>query len=621
MLNLQNGFIKMNISRNQKTFISVIIDLLAVILAYVVSAYIRLDENAFNYVFIDNSRNLCIFIASGICANFYFKIHRGIWRYFSSQYFMQIINSAAITCIIFMICAFAIDRLENFPRSLLILNFIFQIIFTAAPRYIYKMLNEKQFNFIFNKNYLAPQHVLIVGLNPSSVNYIAEIIGDNKNHFIIAGIIDEKENIGRFVSQYKVLGTIDDIGKIVVRLAKQGKEIKKILVNSDIYVGKKLVNLMKIERELSIPIFKIPNVVDINNTSPLKTIAIEDLLGRKQKNINLEQMRQMIKGKRILVTGAGGSIGSEIVRQVAKLSPYSIALLDNSEFLLYEIEQECVNKFPTTEISAHLADIRNVKILEEIFAENPPEVIFHAAALKHVPLLEKHVVEAVYTNIMGTKNIVDTAIKYDVERFVMISTDKAVDPLSFMGMTKKIAESYCQIVKRKNIAISVVRFGNVLGSNGSVVPLFQKQISMGGPVTVTHKDATRYFMTIPEAVRLVIQAASINDSCEKSKVFVLDMGEPVSVHQLARQMIQLAGLTPDVDMQIKFIGLRPGEKLHEILVTEQEPMKKTEHSDILLAQTKQCDPQLLLSALAELKKACDARDKDSCIALVKKIIT
>ena len=335
-------------------------------------------------------------------------------------------------------------------------------------------------------------------------------------------------------------------------------------------------------------------------------------------------MRRLIEGKRVLVTGAGGSIGSELVRQLAGFAPAHISLIDNCEYNLYAIDQELSQAAPSLSRSAVLCDVRDRRRVARAFDRERPELVFHAAAYKHVPLVEQNPLEGVRTNVIGTRNVADEAVRCGASAMVMISTDKAVNPTNVMGATKRLAEAYAQALDLagSETRFVTVRFGNVLGSTGSVVPLFQKQIASGGPVTVTHPDITRYFMTIPEAVQLVLQASVSGATADdyRGKLFVLDMGAPVRIADLARQMIRLAGKRPDIDIPIRYVGLRPGEKLHEELLHARETLVESPQSGLLLASPRPGILQILAREIDSLEAAVLDDDEDAALRLLRRAI-
>lgn len=595
-----------------KNYIAIAIDIGSVALAFLIGMWLRLGDNILNYPLQSLVAQTIIFTGVATLANIFFNIYRGVWRYFNYIYLLDIIKSASIAILLFLLATFIVHRLQDLPRSVIVIDWFLLITFISLPRALYRIYHDKSLRYIFSASDTTRSPIIIVGLGSSTEFFISELNRLNNASYKVVGIIDTKQNIGRRVYNIPILGDLEDIEKVVNKLTKKKNRPTRLLVSSEFYLGGKLQKLLKIADKLSIPVSRIPKVTELHHNPtgniPMQPIPLEDLLRRSQRVLDKDSIQSMIKGKNVLITGAGGSIGSEIVRQVIEFGPAKICLMDNSEFLLYEIEQECCYKFPHIKKQVTLGDIRNQQVVDKIFSAFKPDIVFHAAALKHVPLLEAHKIEAIETNIFGTKNIIDAALTANVERFVMISTDKAVDPSSFMGATKKFAELYCQAQTPKKTKISIVRFGNVLGSNGSVVPLFEKQIAGGGPVTVTHADATRFFMTIREAVGLVLQASAFKRNDNNARVYVLDMGKPVKILDLATHMIMLAGLKPNIDIKINIIGLRPGEKLHEILVTEHEALSSTECSEIFLANPKSQNQRTITQALNKLVKTCINRD-------------
>jgi FlaA1/EpsC-like NDP-sugar epimerase len=561
---------------------------------------------------------------SVLISHLIFRVHKVIWRYFGINSLLLIIKSATLSTFIFLLISFIGSRLEQIPRLVVLINWALLIILISAPRILYRAYREKTFNLKSSREaQLKKLPIILIGIGREAEIFLNEYNKLNQNYYYVVGILDNKKNVGRLFLNIPILGEIGDLEKVVAQLSKKNKKPARIIITSESYLGGQLKQLLKASEKLSIPVSKINKITDLEHTSSsslqIKSIPIEDLLLRPQRTTDFTNVANMIKNKKILITGAGGSIGSEIVRQVAANNPQEICLLDSSEFLLYEIEQEIKPIFPRTKILTKLVDIRDKKTVQALFKNFKADIVFHAAALKHVPLLESHKVEAVLTNIFGTKNILDSALTNKVNNFIFISTDKAVDPLSFMGATKRLAELYCQSHASNKTNITIVRFGNVLGSNGSVVPLFKKQISAGRPVTITHPDATRYFMTISEAVGLVLQAATIQ-TYHSAQIFVLDMGQPIKIIDLAKHMIQLAGLKPEIDIPIQIIGLRPGEKIHETLFYEHEKLNKTEYIDIFQAHPKKVNAQLIEKTILELKEAISALDEKSCLKIIQKTI-
>jgi FlaA1/EpsC-like NDP-sugar epimerase len=354
------------------------------------------------------------------------------------------------------------------------------------------------------------------------------------------------------------------------------------------------------------------------DASRLRKVTVEDLLGREPVQLDVQAISGYLNGKVVLISGGGGSIGSELCRQVASQNPKMLIVYDNGEFNLYSIDHELREHFPDLTLESVLGDVKDVDRVNWVFQTFSPEVVFHAAAYKHVPMVEMNPAEGVTNNVFGTKVVADAADRYSADRFVMISTDKAVNPANVMGATKRVAEIYCQnLAARSKTRFITTRFGNVLGSAGSVVPLFQKQIENGGPLTVTHKDITRYFMTIPESVSLILQAGSMGKGGE---IFVLDMGEPVLIRHLAEQMIQLSGLVPEEDIEIVFTGLRPGEKLYEEILHESEGLQPTEHPELLLAKSRQVEWDWLIGEFNSLQTAASSRKVEVLMTHLQNIV-
>jgi O-antigen biosynthesis protein WbqV len=390
--------------------------------------------------------------------------------------------------------------------------------------------------------------------------------------------------------------------------------------------------VLELAESVGATLARLPSLTDfrtsLGDDIEIKPVAVEDLLGRPQTVLDRASMKALVHGKRVLVTGAGGTIGSELVRQIAAFAPARLAMVDASEFHLYEIDLELHERFPELDRRAVLADVRDAGRIRRILAEETPELVFHAAALKHVPVVEAHTEEGVLTNAVGTRVVADACRANDVAAMVLISTDKAVNPSSLMGATKRIAESYCQALdiiesaRPGGTRFVTVRFGNVLGSTGSVVPLFQRQLAAGGPLTVTHPDMTRYFMTVREAVELVLEASvlGLGSGRRDGEIYVLDMGEPVHIIDLARQMILLAGLEPELDIKIEITGLRPGEKLFEEVLHDAEAVEPTAYPGILLAAPRTADHALLARALDELEAASRAGDRAEAIAIVRRLV-
>ncbi len=450
--------------------------------------------------------------------------------------------------------------------------------------------------------------VLIVGAGQAGNIIIKELFQNiSLKKIPVAVVDDDKHKIGKSVFSVPVLGAIADIEKIV-----EEKDIDEIIICMAKINPRRKKEIIEICKKTKAKIKTIPGIYEIIdgkvNVSKIRDIQIEDLLGRDTIKINLDDMNNIITNKVVLVTGGGGSIGSELCRQIAKYSPKKLILVDIYENNAYDIQQELIRKYENLDLKVLIASVRDEDKMDAIFKMYKPEIVFHAAAHKHVPLMEDSPCEAIKNNVFGTLNVVNLSDEYKVKKFVLISTDKAVNPTNIMGATKRCCEMIIQSKnKHSETEFVAVRFGNVLGSNGSVVPLFKKQIAEGGPVTVTHKEVTRFFMTIPEAVSLVLQASAMADGGE---IFVLDMGEPVKIIDLAENMIRLSGYEPYEEIPIKFTGLRPGEKLYEEVLMSEEGLKRTSNDKIRVGKPIDIDEKEFYKELNILKKvACNNQDE------------
>lgn len=467
--------------------------------------------------------------------------------------------------------------------------------------------------------------VLIIGAGSAGELVINEICKNLKSEKLVIGIVDDDiDKVGKVINNIPIIGTTEDIKYIV-----QKYNIDEIIFSIADISKKRKHEILSIcdsarcgNSECSIKV--IPGIFEIINGAvdikEIKDVKIEDLLFRETIDFDLNKIGEYLNEKVVLVTGGGGSIGSEICRQISNFNPKLLIILDNYENNAYDIQQELIRKYADKlNIETIVASIREEERIKKIFEKYHPDIVFHAAAHKHVPLMEDSPGESIKNNIFGTLNVANLSKQYNVEKFVLISTDKAVNPTSIMGATKRAAEIIIQTLnedsKTKFVA---VRFGNVLGSNGSVIPLFKKQIQEGGPVTITHKDIIRYFMTITEAVQLVIQAGSI---AKGGEIFILDMGQPVKIDELAKNLIRLSGFEPGVDIDIEYIGLRPGEKLYEELLMDEEKILSTENRKIYIANPIAIDKEKLTNNLIMLKYAVEKEENDILEHIIKKIVT
>ena len=487
----------------------------------------------------------------------YFRLYRTAWRFFSLHEVKKILFAHIIIYISFFIIFLIFkDNMQPLARSIIIIDFLLSLVLVTLLRLSKRIILESAKGIKY-------KNTLIIGAN-FSVN---SLLNDKTNkEYSPLAIVDGNEIlIGTYISNIKVFG-FKDLKKVI-----KNKNIEAVIISKE-YSQKRLIEIYEILNELEINDIKILNTLSSNNKNVLKNIEVEDLLARHPKDLDQKQIENFIKNKIILITGAGGSIGSEISRKCVSFGAKQLILLDHSEYNLYSITEELKD----SNIVPVMQTVRKIEFLEKTFEKYKPQIVIHAAAYKHVPLVEHNILEGITNNIIGTKNTIDLSIKYKVEKFVLISTDKAVRPTNVMGTTKRICELYAQNVDSKNTEIVAVRFGNVLGSSGSVIPKFKAQIEAGKNITVTHPEITRYFMLIPEACELVLQAASIGKGGE---IFILDMGEPIKIVDLAKKMIELSGRS---EISIEFCGLRPGEKLYEELLIDDSD-KKTQYESITVA--------------------------------------
>jgi FlaA1/EpsC-like NDP-sugar epimerase len=508
----------------------------------------------------------------------------------------------------------------------------------AAPRVAYRLMHEDR----AGGREEGPA-VLLIGAGDGADLFLRALGSERTPPWHVIGLVSTGgAQTGRWINGRPILGTVDDLPALLARLRAENQMPATLVVTDPDLAGPALARLMELAGEEGLRVASAPRPT-VLGAAPvagrrleLRPVAIEDLLNRPQVRLDREGMARLVQGRRVLVTGAGGSIGSELARQVAALGPETLALLDNGEFALWQIDVELAELAPTVARRAIIADVRDEARIRSVIADIRPDLVFHAAALKHVPMVEAHPLEGLLTNAVGTRHVADAARAAGARAMVLISTDKAVNPSSVMGATKRLAEMYCQALDIEarggsggpggGMRCITVRFGNVLGSTGSVVPLFTRQLAHGGPLTVTHPDMQRYFMTVREAVGLVLQASVVGCGetsaafLRQGGIFVLDMGEPVKIVELARNMIRLAGLRPEVDVPIRFTGLRPGEKLFEELFHGREPPAPTGHPGLLMATPRTADAAIVRRAIDEIANACRGGNTRLALALLGRVV-
>jgi FlaA1/EpsC-like NDP-sugar epimerase len=543
---------------------------------------------------------------------YFFGLFRGIWRYTSARDAIDIFKATTLGTLVFTL--FLVFFFQTFPRSVVLIDYVLALLFVGGARFSIRALRPP--NAPLPSKEEKPTRVLIVGAGDAGEMLLRELVRKYPGRYEVVGYVDDdRTKLGGHIHGVRVRGLIEELPRVVAE-----HEVDEILIAIPTASGAQMRRIAELCKSTGASFKTIPGLGDLVGgqvtISQLRPVAIEDLLGRDPVQLDMALISTEMKGHTVMVTGAGGSIGSELCRQVARFEPSALILVERAENALFHIHRELQGRFPTLKLVPCLADVAEPKRMDDIFTAHRPTVLFHAAAHKHVPMIEWNPCEAVKNNVLGTRALADLADRHGVERFVMISTDKAVNPTSVMGTSKRVAEIYVQALsQRSKTRFVTVRFGNVLGSNGSVIPIFQEQIARGGPVTVTHPDMRRYFMTIPEASQLVLQAGVMGNGGE---IFVLDMGQPVKIADLARDLITLSGLTVGEDIEIEFTGLRPGEKLFEELSVDAEHAEKTRHPKIFVGRFRPCDWDGLQDQLGLLART--PSDPSAVRAQLKRIV-
>jgi len=588
---------------NPRTAFAVGHDLVAVSLAWLAAYWLRLSPDVPDFYQAQAFDTLPLVIAVHAAVFFAFGLYRGIWRFASLPDLQRIIGAAVIGALTVSAVLFMQQAPVPVPRSVLIITPVLLVMIMGGSRLAYRGWKEQRFG---DPGAAGREPVIVLGGAEAAANLIRELA--RSPQWLVVGVFDDnRTHHGRQIHGATVYGAIADLpgqrarlsaGRAIIAMPEAGHRERRRAIET--------------ARAAGLQVLTVPSFDDLLSgrvtVSQIRNVELDDLLGRDPVQLDTTGLREWLGEQVVLVTGAGGSIGSELCRQVARYRPKRIVLLENSEFSLYTVEQEFAQRFPDTAITPVIGSITDPRQVNHVLAAYRPTVVFHAAAYKHVPLMEnENAWQAVLNNVLGTRIVAKASIAHGVGKFVLISTDKAVNPTNVMGASKRLAELVCQSLQRADgTRFVIVRFGNVLGSTGSVIPKFREQIAAGGPVTVTHPEITRYFMSIPEAVQLVMQAGLMGKGGE---IFVLDMGEPVKIADLARDMIRLSGFDEN-EIRIVYTGLRPGEKLYEEVLADGESSLPTPHPKLRIAQVRPADPAMLEQLSAWLSGS-DAPDADT----------
>ena len=589
----------------QRSLILLIVDGVSVAVSFFLALWVRFDfrYNSIPEIYLMTYRHTILYwVAISIIVFLLFRLYQSIWRYISITELIRIFAAYAVLAVVGIGCVFFFKI--DMPKSYYLIGLVLSALCTVFVRFFYRAVRELKNNMERSSATKAGERVMIIGAGEAGRALVNEFISSEYVKGQAVCIIDDNiHKLRKKLLGVPIVGCRYDIPDMV-----QKYEVDRIIFAIPTAEPKDRREILDICSKTGCEVQIIPGIYQIINgevhLSQLRKVNVQDLLGRDQIKVNLDEIFEFISGKVVLVTGGGGSIGSELCRQIARHTPKQLIIFDIYENNAYEIQQELKHDLPELNLVTLIGSVRNTIRVDSVMETYHPDIVFHAAAHKHVPLMEDSPNEAIKNNVFGTYNVARSADKYGVQRMVLISTDKAVNPTNIMGASKRLCEMVVQMMNRKSKTEYVaVRFGNVLGSNGSVIPLFEKQIAQGGPVTVTHKDIIRYFMTIPEAVSLVLQASYY---AKGGEIFVLDMGDPVRIDDMARTMIRLSGYEPDVDIKIEYTGLRPGEKLYEELLMKEEGLKDTDNKLIHVGKPIEMNDEVFAEQLIRLKEAAYA---------------
>jgi FlaA1/EpsC-like NDP-sugar epimerase len=579
-----------------RTFLAVLHDAAATVLAWSLAYLLRFDFELPKYFSTELQHTLYWIVPLQMIIFWRFDLYRGIWRYASTADLRHIVLAVLLSAAMIPLLFWMLRLHFVIPRSVLIINPLLLILIMGGSRFVYRLWKE---HGLYGSLKLHGEPVLVLGAGDAAMNLAKDLMASN-DWRLVGFLDDDPSKTGRMLHGIRVLGDLDSLPKQADRLG-----VSQVIIAMPSSSHQQRKRAIQLCNEAQVKALTVPSFDDLISgkvaVSQLRAVELDDLLGRDPVVLDDAGLHGLLGGKAVMVTGAGGSIGAEICRQIARYAPARLLLFEVCEFALFTMEQELKQAFPALNICCLIGDVRDAARVDEVMQQHRPGVLFHAAAYKHVPLMEQHNAwQAIRNNVLGTWTVARAAQQHGVAKFVMVSTDKAINPTNVMGASKRLAEMVCQALQPSKILTGeggtrfvMVRFGNVLGSTGSVIPTFRAQIARGGPVTVTHPEITRYFMSIPEAAQLVLQAGLMGQGGE---IFVLEMGEPVKITDLARDMIRLSGFTED-EIRIEFTGLRPGEKLYEELLADSEHTLVTPHPKLRIAQARQADAAWLAQLL------------------------
>lgn len=611
------------------------IDVILLILAHYLAYHLRFPGWFYGPTFVQFITALPLLLIIKIPVFYVFGLYRGMWRYTSLNDLLNIVKATVTSFLLIVVFILFINRFHGYARSIFPLDAILTFLLISGHRVAIRFLCQNiDGSRSLNQNHhpRAKKRLLLIGAGDAAEQIIREIQGNQVLPYTVVGLVDDDEKkVGLKIHNIPILGLVDDLQDHCLR-----SQAEELLITISAISGEQMKRLNELCLETRIEYKVLPGLGELidgrASIKAMRDISYRDLLGRKEVHLDQTEIGSFLTHKTILVTGAGGSIGSELCRQIAAFKPAMIILFEAGEENLYSIQMELEHELSFANCLPILGKVQNFHLLDTVIGQYKPSVIFHAAAYKHVPLVELNPWEAIFNNVKGSKCLVEAAIIHNVERFVLVSTDKAVRPTNVMGASKRLTElimlsctkekwdgtlTYAAPPKKHNTIFQAVRFGNVLGSSGSVIPLFKRQIELGGPITVTHPEITRYFMSIEEAARLIIQAGIMGQGGE---IFILEMGEPIKIDKMARDIIRLAGREPETEIVIKYIGLRPGEKLYEELITEGEGIVPTQHSKIMVLRGSSKTYTELNQQLLTLKERAKAFDGVGIKKILKEII-